>query len=195
MLRYLSAVVAREAHRPGVVPPVPNGPERVRDITLSPAANSRCMTWSCRSRGNTVAVLQQHHALLVRACERNRSVVDECGGHGQVGLLEPMPTTHSADHEGASDALGCEQQQWGLVPLVPRWSRSARLISSDRRIGRKGATPQSVRKSTAFSAPVSADWATTSYASSISSMPNRCVTKSVVVICCAASMASNIGVE
>jgi CBS domain-containing protein len=34
-LRYLSAVVARESHRPGVRPPVPPGPERVRDVMVT----------------------------------------------------------------------------------------------------------------------------------------------------------------
>jgi CBS-domain-containing membrane protein len=34
-LRYLSDVVAREAHRPGVPPPVPHGPERVRDVMVT----------------------------------------------------------------------------------------------------------------------------------------------------------------
>jgi CBS domain-containing protein len=34
-LRYLSDVVAREAHRPGVRPPVPPGPERVRDVMVT----------------------------------------------------------------------------------------------------------------------------------------------------------------
>ena len=34
-LRYLSAVVAREAHRPGAEPPVPPGPERVRDVMVT----------------------------------------------------------------------------------------------------------------------------------------------------------------
>ncbi len=34
-LRYLSGVVAREARRPGVRPPVPSGPERVRDVMVT----------------------------------------------------------------------------------------------------------------------------------------------------------------
>jgi CBS domain-containing protein len=34
-LRYLSDVVAREAHRPGFRPPVPAGPERVRDVMVT----------------------------------------------------------------------------------------------------------------------------------------------------------------
>jgi CBS domain-containing protein len=40
-LRYLSAVVAREARRPGVESPVPHGPERVRDVMVTSVVAAR----------------------------------------------------------------------------------------------------------------------------------------------------------
>ena len=59
--------------------------------SVSPAPNSRWMTWSCRSRGDPVAIVGMSAVLLgtgVGELEGERGLVSEGGGHLEVVVVE-----------------------------------------------------------------------------------------------------------